>query len=153
MAETQKATLGYMGEFRLHDGTALVELLQVKSFDVPSGGTREQHESTHLKSPNWRREYLSGFYEDSDFAVTLNARLLSDTDALLEEAVADGDVRAFVAVVPENGVPVAQITGTCKCIGYSRGTVSADEVMEASATFRVVTVADVVAYVPVGGGT
>lgn len=146
MAETQAATLGYMGEFHLYDGTALTELLQVKAFDIPSGGTREQVETTHLKSPGWRREYVSGFYEDSDFTVTLNSRILSDTDVLLEEAVAAADVRAFTAVIPENGVPVAQIEGTAKCIGYSRGTVSPDGVIESTATFRVVTVASAEAY-------
>lgn len=146
MPETQEATLGYMGEFHLHDGSTLYELQQVKSFDVPSGGTREQIETTHLKSAGWRREYASGFYEDSDFTVTLNTRVLSDTDAVLEEAVGDGDVRTFKVVLPENGEPHAQIEGTCKCIGYSRGTVSPDEVMEATATFRIVTVDAAEAY-------
>lgn len=143
MAETQEATLGYMGEFHLStDDTAanLAELVEVKSFGIPTGGTREQVEATHLKSPGWRREYVSGFYEDTDFEVVLNARMLSDTDALLEDALSDGDIRAFLAVIPENGVPVAHISGTCKCVGYDRGTVTPDEVMEATATFRVVTV-------------
>lgn len=145
MAETQEATLGYMGEFHLDDGTGLYELQEVKEFGVPTGGTREQIEKTHLKSPNWRREYLSGFYEDSDFTVLLNARLMSDTDELLDDALVQGDVRDFKAVIPEDGVPVAQITGTCKCIGYDRGTVN-NELMEATATFRVVTVDAIAAY-------
>lgn len=147
MPETQKATLGYMGEFHLHDGTELYELQEVKEFAVPTGGTREQIETTHLKSPDWRRTHISGFYEDSDFTVLLNARLRSDTDLLLDEALRDGDVRAFKAVIPEDGVATSQITGTCKCIGYDRGTVN-NELMEATATFRVVTVNAIAAYVP-----
>lgn len=147
MPETQSATLGYMGEFHLYDGTELYELVEVKSFQIPSSGTREQVESTHLKSPGWRREYLSGFYEDSDFEVTLNSRVLSDTDALLEEALGTGDVRAFKAVIPENGEPEAQIEGTCKCIGFTRGEIVADGVIEATATFRIVTVDAAEAYV------
>lgn len=145
MAETQEATLGYMGEFHLHNGSALYELVEVKSFGIPTGGTREQIDKTHLKSPDWRREYLSGFYEDSDFTVVLNARLMSDTDVLLDAALTDADVRAFKAVIPEDGTPVAQITGTCKCIGYDRGEVSND-LLEATATFRVVTVDAIAAY-------
>src|SRR3546814_4263730 len=124
MAETAEASLGYFGEFHLSsDATAgnLYELVQVKEFDVPTGGTREQVEATHLKSPDWRREYLSSFYEDSDFEVLLNFRPLSDTDVMLEGALKAADVRAFKAVLPENGEPVAQIEGTCKCTGYSRG--------------------------------
>lgn len=140
MAETQAATLGYYGEFHLHNGTSLIELVQVKSFGIPGTGAREQVETTHLKSPGWRRQYVSSFYEDSDFEVVLNSRVLSDTDVLLEDALADGDVRAFLAVIPENGVPVAHISGTCKCVNYDRGEVTPDDVIEATATFRVVTV-------------
>jgi hypothetical protein len=149
MAETQDASLGYMGEFWLHNGSVLYELVQVKEFDVPTGGSREQVEKTHLKSAagGWRREYLSGFYEDSDFEVLLNFRPLSDTDVLLEDALKEADVRAFKAVLPENGEPVAQIEGTAKCTGYSRGRVTPDGVMEATATFRIVTVDDIEAYV------
>ena len=146
MAETQEATVGYMGEFWLYDGTALYELNEVKSFQVPTGGTREQAETTHLKTAGWRRSYASHFYEDADFPVVLNSRPLSTTDTLLEAALKAGDVRAFKAVLPENGVPVAQVTGTAKCVGYSRGEVTPDGVMEATATFRVVTVDDIDAY-------
>lgn len=144
--ETQEASVGYMGEFHLQNATTLYELTQVKSFGVPSGGTREQTETTHLKSPGWRREYVSTFYEDSDFEVVTNSRPLSDTDILQEAALKAGDVRPFKAVLPENGVPVAQITGTCKCIGYDRGEVSADGVMEATGTYRVVTINDIEVY-------
>lgn len=146
MAETQDATVGYMGEFHLHNGTVLYELVQVKSFAIPTTGAREQVETTHLKSADWRREYVSTFYEDSDFEVMLNSRVLSDTDALLADALADGDIRAFKAVIPENGEPYAQIEGTCRCINYTRGEVSANDVIEATATFRIVTVDAVEAY-------
>lgn len=146
MAETQDATVGYMGEFHLYNGVALYELREVTSFQIPTTGAREQVESTHLKSPNWRREYLSTFYEDLDFDVGLNSRMLSDTDALLADALSDGDVRAFKAVIPENGDPVAQIEGTCRCIGYDRGQVTPGDVIAATATFRIVTVDAVEAY-------
>lgn len=148
MAETQEATVGYFGAMELDDGSSLVELVQVKSIQIPGAGTRELVETTHLKSPGWRREYASTFYEDSDFEVTVNTRALSDTDALLDAALAAADVRDFRVVIPENGVPVAQIEGTCKCIGYDRGTMSPDEVLEGTATFRVVTVDAIEAYVP-----
>lgn len=146
MAETQLSTLGYMGEMKLHNGTTLVELQKVISIQIPGAGTREQIESTHLKSAGWRREYLSGFYEDSDFEVGLNTRALSDTDVLLADHLGDADVRAFSVGIPENGVLVAKLTGTAKCIGYDRGTMTPDEVLQGTATFRVVTVTDVAEY-------
>lgn len=146
MAETADATLGYGGEFHLHNGSVLYELVEVKEFDIPSPGAREQVEATHLKSPDWRREHLSAFYEDSDFEVMGNTRILSDTDALLADALADGDVRAFKAVIPENGEATSQIEGTARCTGYSRGRVVADGVIEFTATFRVVTIDPAEAY-------
>jgi Lambda phage tail tube protein, TTP len=147
MAETQKASVGYMGAVSLHNGTTLVELVQVKGFDIPNLGEREQVETTHLKSPNWRREYVSTFYEDSDFNVMLNFRPLSDTDVLLSDALGDGDIRAMKIVLPENGVPIAQIELTARCINYNRGEVSPNDVMEATATFRVVTIDAIEVYV------
>lgn len=146
MAETQEATVGYMGEAWLHDGATLYELNQVKSFQVPGPGQREQAESTHLKSPGWRRTYISTFYEDSDFEVTLNSRPLSTTDTLLEAANGSDEERAMVLVLPENGEPVAQIRLTAKCIGYDRGEVTADGLMEATATFRIVSIEAIEAY-------
>jgi len=147
MAETQDPTLGYAGEFHIYDGNVLYELVQVKEFDVPGPAPREQVETTHLKSPNWRREYTSGFYEDQDIEILLNSRPMSDTDVLLEEALVANDVRAFMAVLPENGVAATQVEGTCRVIGYNRGRVTADGVLEATATVRVVTVDAIEAYV------
>lgn len=146
MAETAEATLGYGGEFHLYDGMVLYELVQVKEFDVPGPAPREQIETTHLKSPDWRREYVSGFYEDQDIEILLNSRPMSDTDVLLEEALVAGDTRAFKAVLPENGTPTTQIEGTCRVIGYNRGRVTPDGVLEATATVRIVTVDAIEAY-------
>ena len=123
-------------------------MVEVKSIQIPGAGTRELVETTHLKSAGWRREYVSTFYEDSDFEVVLNTRVLSDTDVLLADALGGADVRAFRVIIPENGAPVAQIEGTAKCIGYDRGSMAPDEVIEGTATFRVVTVDAVEAYVP-----
>lgn len=147
MAETQKASVGYMGAVSLHNGTALYELKEVKGFDIPDVGEREQVETTHLKTADWRRTYVSTFSEDSDFSVMLNFRPLSDTDVLLSAALAAGDTRSMKVVIPENGVPVAQIELTARCINYTRGEVSTNEVMEAVTTFRVVTISSIAAYV------
>lgn len=147
MPELQEATVGYMGEVWLHDGTALYELNEVKSFQIPGGGERDQVETTHLKSPGWRREYVSTFYADSDFEVVLNSRPLSTTDTMLEAARAANDIRAMKVVLPENGEPTTQIELTAKCINYDRGEVSPDGVIEATATFRVVTISAIAAYV------
>lgn len=145
MPETQKSTDGYNGEFWL--GDPLIELQQVKSFKIPEPGTREQVEDTHLKTPDRRRSTISTFYEDSDFEVVLNSRLRSDTDAAISAQLADDTTLPFLAVVPEDGEPASQVAGTCRCIGYDRGTVENGVLLAATATFRVVTIEDVAAYV------
>ena len=147
MAETQLASVGYMGAVSLHNGTTLVELKEVKMFDIPALGEREQVETTHLKSPAWRREYVSTFFEDSDFSVTLNFRPLSDTDVLLDAALTTSNTRSMKIVLPENGIAVAQVLLTARCINYTRGEVSPNDVMEATATFRVVTIGAITAVV------
>lgn len=150
MAETQKPTLGAYGQFWLHNGAtpgALVKLVQVREFDVPGPSTREQTESTHLESPNWRREFISGWYEEQDIEIVLNCRPLSTTDTLLAAALAADNVRAFKANLPEQGTLTSQIEGTCRVIGYNRGRVTPDGVLEATVTLRLVTVDAVEAYV------
>lgn len=148
MAETQKAGTGYKSQFHLHNGTTLYKLRHTKEFDVPGATAREQEEVTHLESDDWRREYTSTFYEDADIEVLLNSRPLSDTDVLLEAALAADDVRAFKAAIAIGGVLVAQITGTCRCTGYNRGRVTPAGVLEATATFRLVTVDPIAPYAP-----
>lgn len=145
MAETQKPTDGYNGEFHLGNPTTLYELVQVKSFDIPDEGDRTQEDVTHLKSLERRREYISTWFEDNDFTVVTNSRPGSTTDTLQYGARKAGDIRPFKAVLPEDGVPSMQITGTCKVISYNRGTVE-DGVMEATSTMRVVTIDDIAEY-------
>lgn len=146
MAETQVASVGYMGQFHLHNGSALYKLREVTSINPPERGGREEVESTHLESTGWRREHISTFYEDFTFDVTVNCRPLSDTDVLLDDAHADSDIRSFKMVWAENAIPTAQRTGTCKCLSYTRGEVTPDGLVTATATFRVVTINAVEAY-------
>lgn len=146
MPETVAPSLGYKDEFHLYNGTALYKLRGVKEFDMPVGGAREQIEVTDLDADDWRRQYISGFYEDVDFEVVLNARPLSTTDELLTEARDDGDVRAFRAVLAIDGAPVAQVDGTARCTNYTYGRISVGDVKEATATFRVVSVDTIEAY-------
>lgn len=148
MAETQSPSVGYKDQFELHNGSALYRLRGVKEFDVPQGGAREQEEVTDLDAADWRRSYVSTFFEDVDFEVLLNARPLSTTDTLLAAARDAGDVRAFKASLAENGTLVAQVTGTCRCTGYSYDRVAVGQVKEATARFRVVSVTAIAAYAP-----
>ena len=146
MAETQDASVGYMGEVWLHDGTALYELRQVKSFSLPSQ-ERDKVDATHLKTPGWRKKYLMTWFADSEFDVVMNFRPLSTTNTMLNTALSAGTVRAAKLVIPENGVPVAQIECTVKVSSKDDGEISADGVMESTVTLLIETIDAVEAYV------
>jgi hypothetical protein len=139
VAEDQEASVGWNGEAWLSTDatvTNLAELVQVVSFGLPSS-TGERVETTHLKSPNRRREYTSGLIDGGEIEVTINFRPGSDTDVLLEAAQVAGDERAARFNVPELGVPTWTYDVTVIVLSYDKGEVSADGKMEASITMAV----------------
>jgi len=139
MSETQEASIGYGGEFWLSsdDTTAnLAELVQVVSFGLPQDKT-DRVETTHLKSPNRRREYTSGMVDGGEVSITFNFRPGSTTDQALEAAQASGAERAIRFVVPQLGVEAWMYTTTAVITGYDRGTVTAGDKMEATVTVAI----------------
>lgn len=139
MADDQLAGIGWGGEFHLStDDTAgnLTELVQVVGFTLPQDEV-DQVETTHLKSPNRRREFAPGLIDGGEFEITLNYRAGSDTDQMLADALTAGDERAFKAVIPERGTPTWDITGIAIVTGYDRGEVTAEDKMEAKVTLKI----------------
>lgn len=139
MAETTEASTGYAGEVWLSTDdttTNLEELVQVVSFSLPSD-TAERVETTHLKSPNRRREYTTGMIDGGELEVTLNFRPGTDTDQLIEGALTGGDPRAARFNIPELGTLAYTYDTTVQVIGYTKGEVTADGKMEATVTMAV----------------
>ena len=139
MAETTEASTGYAGEVWLStDDTTgnLAELVEVVSFSLPSD-TAERVETTHLKSPNRRREYTSGMIDGGELEVTLNFRPGTDTDQLIEAALAAGDSRAVRFNIPELGTLAYTYDTTVLVTAYAKGEVTADGKMEATVTMAV----------------
>lgn len=129
------AKTGYGGEFHLANASdVLTELVEVVSFTLPNGEV-ETVEATHLKSPNRRREYISGMIDDGELEVVLNYVPGSATDVLILAALTDGEAREYMAVIPRETADW-EITGTCIVTGYDRGSVDADGKMEATMTVR-----------------
>lgn len=129
MAETTKASTGAKSRFSLHDGTSLYQLVQVKSFGLPSP-EREQIESTHLESD--AKEYVPGDVDYGEFEVVLNLRPGSDTDTKLEAAALAGDERAFTAELAVRGVLTRDYDGMANVVAYDRGEITRGGVMEAT---------------------
>lgn len=139
MSELAEASIGWGGAvFLSTDATTtnLDELVQVVSFGLPDNAT-DRVETTHLKSPNRRREYTSGLVDGGEVEVVLNFRPGSDTDQLIEDAQIAGDERAVRFVVPHLGVAAWDYTTTAIVTGYNRGTVTADGKMEATMTLAI----------------
>lgn len=139
MAETQLPSIGWGGEFWMStDATEanLEEMVQVVSFGLPNDEV-EEVETTHLKSPNRRREFISGLRDGGEVEVVLNYRPGSDTDAAIRGALAAGDKRYVRFVVPNTGSAAYEIDTTVIVRSYDRGEVTADEKMEATVTLRV----------------
>lgn len=130
------AKTGWGGEFHLDSAAdSLTELVEVVSFTLPNGET-ETVEATHLKSPNRRREFVSGMIDDGDLTVVINYVPGSATDVLVKAALDDGETRDWMAVVPRETANW-EVTGDGVVTGYDRGSVEVDGVMRATITIKV----------------
>ena len=139
MSEAAEASIGWGGEFWLSTtalAAQLVEMVQVVSFGLPQDQT-DRVETTHLKSPNRRREYTAGLVDGGEVQVVLNFRPGSDTDQAIEDAFAAGEERAVKFVVPNLGVAAWDYDTTAIVTGYDRGTVSAGDKLEATVTLAI----------------
>lgn len=127
--------IGWGGEFWLDDaGGVLSQLQEIISVPFPNPQTADV-EATHMKSPNRRREYISGLIEDGEGTVEMNYIPGSATDALIRAAQNDGVVRSFKVVVPVADGSLWEINGDCIVKGYERSA-PIDDRMTATMTIR-----------------
>lgn len=107
------ARIGWGAELQLgltEAAGSLVELGEVRSFNLPSDEA-DEHEVTHLKSPERRKEYISGLIDSGEVSATLNYVPGSATDLMLTTAAEDGDTRAVRFIIPDQtGTAAWQIT-------------------------------------------
>jgi predicted secreted protein len=68
-------------------------------------------EVTHMKSPNRRKEYISGWKDGSEGDVVMNYVPGSPTDILIREAKEAGDRRAYRIVLPTADDGTWEVTG------------------------------------------
>lgn len=135
------ARLGWGAELQLgatSSVASLVELGEVRSFNPPSEEA-DEHEVTHLKSPDRRKEFIQGLIDSGEATATLNYVPGSATDILLSDARDTGTTRAVRFILPDatgTGAAAWQITTSGFVKRYSPDEVSANSPITASVTIR-----------------
>lgn len=140
---TTLARIGWGGEVQLSTSTdvdGLEELGEVRG--VPTFPTREadEHEVTHLKSPNKTKEFISGMIDGGEMQISLNYVPGGATDILLTDAAETGDIRAVRIIIPDNsgaGTAAWQITTSGFVKRYSPDNMEPNAPMTATAVIRV----------------
>jgi hypothetical protein len=136
------ARIGWGGELHLStDNTEanLVELSEVRDVGFPQDEA-DEHEVTHLKSPNRRKEFIQGLIDGGEFAATLNYVPGSATDLLLTGAKDAGTTRKIKIVIPdESGTGAADwnIVTSAFVKRYAPDTMEPNAPITATASFRV----------------
>lgn len=127
-------TTGWGGEFHLHNGTALTELLLVKEVGTPEVKV-DFLETTHLKSPDKFKEFIASLKEGGEFDVVMNYVARSATDLLCRAQLTQK--REFKIVEPDfDGEAIQEIDGTALVIGYKPNQMTADGLREATLTLK-----------------
>lgn len=128
---------GWGGEFHLHNGSALQELVNVTSVGLPEDQVDEV-ETTTLKATGRRKTFIPGLIDGGSFDVEMNYIPNSADDQLCLAAKIAGDTRPFKTVVPDDdGSELRQFTGTGWVKGYKINPLKPGEAMTAVLTIRV----------------
>lgn len=129
-----EALIGYGAEFWLDNASGtLTQLGEITGISLPNPQT-DDVEATHFKSPNRRKEYISGLIEDGEGSFEMNLVPGSATDVLLRTAQTDGVTREYRISIPD-GEFGWDITGSCIVKGYERA-VPINDRMTATLTVR-----------------
>lgn len=135
-----EARIGWGGEVQLgldENASSLVELEEVRSCTLPTDEA-DEHEVTHLKSPNRRKEFISGLIDAGECTISLNYVPGGATDILLTAAAAAGDTRAVRFIIPgQTGVAEWQITTSGFVKRYAPDNVEPNAPITASVTLRI----------------
>lgn len=128
---------GWGGEFWLHNGTALAELVNVTGFTMPED-MADEIDVTTLKAAGRRKMFILGMIDGGTFEVEMNYIPNSGDDQLCRAAHTAGDSRPYKIAVPDDdGTPLRQFTGNVLIKGYRVNQVRPNEAMTATLTCRV----------------
>lgn len=134
------ARIGWGAELQLSTSSAvagLIELGEVRSFNVPQDEA-DEHEVTHFKSADRRKEYIQGLIDGGEISATLNYVPGGATDLMLVDALDTGTVRAVRFIIPDQtGAAAWRITTSGFVRRYSPDTVEPNAPITATLTIRI----------------
>lgn len=134
------ARIGWGGE--VHIGTdategTLTELSEVRSCTFPQDEA-DEHEVSHLKSPDRRKEFIAGLIDGGEVTITLNYTPGSATDLLLTAAKSAGTTRSVRFVIPdETGAADWNFTTAGFVKRYAPDTMEPNAPITATAVIRI----------------
>lgn len=137
-----EARIGWGGKFYVStDNTEanLVQLGEVRECGFPQEDV-DEHEVTHLQSPNRRKEFIAGLRDGGEFTASLNYVPGSATDLLLTAALEAGTTRKIRIVVPDDsgtGAADWNIVTSAFVKKYAPDNMEPNAPIVATATFRV----------------
>lgn len=128
------AQIGYGTKYRIMDDGSTPEFFEVAEVITvtPGEATADRVDSTHMQSPNRRREYISGLIDSGEASFEINWVPGSETDEFIRDLFESGEVRDHQIELP-NGVTV---TYEASIIGYSKA-IPLDDRMTATITVAV----------------
>lgn len=125
------ARIGYGTTLEIFHGGVFVEVAEVTNI-TPGEATTDRVEATHMKSPDRRREYITGLIDSGEATFDINWIPGSATDLLLRDLFTSGDVVNH-RITWSNGV---SLTYEASLIGFSKAT-PIDDRMTATITVAV----------------
>lgn len=137
-----EARIGWGGKLYLStDNTEanLTLLSEVRDTGFPTEET-DEHEVTHLNSPDRHKEFIQGLIDGGEFTATTNYDPGSATDLLLTAAKTTGTTRKCRIVIPDNdglGTAAWNFTFSVFVKKYAPDTMEPNAPITATATFRV----------------
>lgn len=133
-------SIGWGAEVRVHNGQTpggLVELEGVFNMTLPNPQI-EDVETTHYKSTNREREYISGLIENGELQIEMNYVAGSTTDLIISSFRAANQTRQMQITVPTTVGVTKKWTFTFNCYvkGYERA-IPLDDRLTAVLTVKV----------------
>lgn len=116
----------------------LVQLSEVRDVNFPQIET-DEHEVTHLQSPNRFKEFIAGLKDGGEFTATLNYVPGGATDILLTDALGSTNRKVRIVIPDDSGTGTADWNWTCTAFvkRYAPDSMEPNAPITATVTFRV----------------